>query len=84
MLWFTDGHVSHYNTVHVVQGWLKSTIYYMSTLLLSQDQKTPTHYAAVNGHVEALKLLVARGATVNMKDEVSAASVVYYTVHITL
>ena len=81
MLWFTDGHVSHYNTVHVVQGWLKSTIYYMSTLLLSQGQGTPTHYAAGQ---ETLKLLVAQGAHVNVKDEVSAASVVYYTVHITL
>ena len=56
----------------------------MSTLLLSQYQRTPTHWAAANGKVEALKLLVARGAELNVKDEVSAASVVYYTVHITL
>ena len=47
-------------------------------ILLSQGQITPTHWAAGNDRVEALKLLVAHGAIVNMKDVVSAASVVYY------
>ena len=82
--WFTDCHVSQYNTVHVVQGWLKSTIYYMSTLLLSQGDETPAHLAAFNDHVEALKPLVAHGASMRVKNKVSVASVVYYTVHITL
>ena len=71
------------NTVHVVQGWLESTIYYMSTLLLSQYHQTPAHYAAYTGEVEALKLLQEQGALFNLVNNVSAAYTVYYTVHIT-
>ena len=56
----------------------------MSTLLLSQNDGTPAHDAADNDHVESLKLLVAHGASMSVKDWVSVASVVYYTVHITL
>ena len=56
----------------------------MSTLLLSQTDWTPTHRAALYNNVEALKLLAAHGASMSVKDEVSVASVVYYTVHITL
>ena len=56
----------------------------MSTLLLSQEQWTPAHLASGNGHVEALKLLVKHGGLMSGKDDVSVASVVYYTVHITL
>ena len=61
----------------------KSTIYYMSTLLLSQRQRTPAHYAAANGRVEALELLQEHGTLFNLVDNVSAAYTVYYTVHIT-
>ena len=53
----------------------------MSTLLLSQGQRTPAHGAALNDHVEALELLVAHGASMSVKTKVSVASVVYYTVH---
>ena len=56
----------------------------MSTLLLSQGDETPAHLAAFNDHVEALKPLVAHGASMRVKNKVSVASVVYYTVHITL
>ena len=56
----------------------------MSTLLLSQNDVTPAHSAAVYDQVELLKLLVDHGASMNVKDKVSVASVVYYTVHITL
>ena len=56
----------------------------MSTLLLSQNDLTPAHHAAAFDKVEALKLLVANGALMNVQDKVSVASVVYYTVHITL
>ena len=56
----------------------------MSTLLLSQRDVTPAHWAAVIDQVEALKLLADHGASMSVKDKVSVASVVYYTVHITL
>ena len=56
----------------------------MSTLLLSQNGVTPAHRAALNDHVEALNLLAAYGASMSVKTMVSVASVVYYTVHITL
>ena len=56
----------------------------MSTLLLSQYDRTPAHDAALNDHVESLKLLVVHCASMSVKDMVSVASVVYYTVHITL
>ena len=56
----------------------------MSTLLLSQSDGTPAHDAAANDQVEALKLLVSHGASMSVKNVVSVASVVYYTVHITL
>ena len=56
----------------------------MSTLLLSQYDETPAHRAADFNQVEALKLLVDHGASMSVKDKVSVASVVYYTVHITL
>ena len=55
----------------------------MSTLLLSQRQRTPAHYAAANGRVEALELLQEHGTLFNLVDNVSAAYTVYYTVHIT-
>ena len=56
----------------------------MSTLLLSQNQHTPAHWAAAKGNVEALELLQEHGALFNQVDNVSAAYTVYYTVHITL
>ena len=56
----------------------------MSTLLLSQVQWTPAHDAASNDRVEVLKLLVKHGGLMSVKNNVSVASVVYYTVHITL
>ena len=56
----------------------------MSTLLLSQDQDTPAHYAALKGKVESLKLLQEHRALFNLVDNVSAAYTVYHTVHITL
>ena len=55
----------------------------MSTLLLSQIQATPAHYAAMVGSVEALEVLKEHSASFNLVDEVSAAYTVYYTVHIT-
>ena len=55
----------------------------MSTLLLSQDQHTPTHWAAEGGEVEAMKLLQEHGARWSLVDKVSAVYTVYYTVHIT-
>ena len=56
----------------------------MSTLLLSQFDQTPAHVAALNDKAEALKLLVEHNASMSVKSKVSVASVVYYTVHITL
>ena len=55
----------------------------MSTLLLSQGQRTPAHWAAFNGEVEALKLLQEHGTRWSLVDKVSAAYTVYYNVHIT-
>ena len=45
----------------------------MSTLLLSQDQTTPAHWAAMNGDVEELELLKEHGASFNQVSNVSAA-----------
>ena len=56
----------------------------MSTLLLSQNQTTPAHHAAYKGSAEALELLKEHDASFNQVDIVSAAYIVYYTVHITL
>ena len=53
----------------------------MSTLLLSQNQTTPAHWAAYKGSAEALELLKEHGALFNQVDNVSAAYTVYYTVH---
>ena len=53
----------------------------MSTLLLSQNQVTPAHYAAMDGEVEALELLQEHGTRWSLVDSVSAAYTVYYTVH---
>ena len=36
-----------------------------------QGQRTPLHWAAVNGHTDSVALLVASGADTNMKDDVS-------------
>ena len=32
---------------------------------------TPLHFAAERGHTDSVALLAARGANINMKDEVS-------------
>jgi len=40
-------------------------------LLYIQDQSTSLHYAAYNGHTNSVALLIASGANVNMKDDVS-------------
>ena len=36
-----------------------------------QLQQTPLHCAAVNGHTDSVALLVASGADINMKTDVS-------------
>ena len=36
-----------------------------------QGQSTPLHYAARNGHTDSVALLVASGADINMKNDVS-------------
>ena len=53
----------------------------MSTLLLSQIQRTPAHHAALDGEVEALQLLQEHGTRWSLVDSVSATYTVYYTVH---
>ena len=53
----------------------------MSTLLLSQIQRTPAHHAAMDGEVEVLELLQEHGTRWSLVDSVSAAYTVYYTVH---
>ena len=36
-----------------------------------QYQRTPLHWAAGGGHTDSVALLVASGADINMKDDVS-------------
>ena len=40
-------------------------------VIIIQEQVTPLHYAAYNGHTDSVALLAANGADVNMKDHVS-------------
>jgi len=46
--------------------------------LALQDEKTPVHHAAINGHIEALTLLIGAGGDVNAGDKVST----YRAMHI--
>ena len=45
----------------------------LNTIIYSiiQWQRTPLHYAAAWGHTDSVALLAARGANINMKDDVS-------------
>ena len=40
-------------------------------IILLQWQSTPLHWAAEKGHTDSVALLVASGADINMKDQVS-------------
>ena len=44
----------------------------------SQDGKTALHFAAMNGHVAAMELLLAHGADPNAKDRVRAPLEAYW------
>ena len=43
-----------------------------------QDQWTPLHLAACEGHTDTVALLMKSGANVNMKDEVSSGALLMY------
>ena len=40
-----------------------------------QWQQTPLHYAVLYGHIEVIKILLAKGADINAKNEVSEGNV---------
>ena len=40
-----------------------------------QEGRTALHYAAVGGHIDAVRLLVTAGCDVNSRDEVSVLSI---------
>jgi ankyrin repeat protein len=56
-----------------------------STLFcVAQDDVTPLHVAALNGHVEVATLLVERGAVVDAKQKVSVTSTARVVVELSL
>ena len=53
-------------------GVLLCTLYLSAYLLSLQVPWTPLMWASYNGHTECVKVLLERGAQVNMQNEVSA------------
>ena len=50
---------------------ISTCTHYLTLLSVSQAEWTPLHYASMNGHLEICKLLLAAGAAVDAKDNVS-------------
>ena len=48
-------------------------------VMILQWQQTPLHDAVLGGHIEVIKILLAKGADINAKNEVSKGSVHFYS-----
>ena len=67
--------------VHVHVGVLTIWYYSVLVLLVLQDNRTALMFAAGNGSVEVVKILLDKGADVNIQDKVSL-EIRFHTRHV--